>query len=278
MAKKRGLHIESDPSTIQLAEEEIEQRRTIWWSCRFLDLRLAILNGQATILFARDISTIPLSQKFLVKTSDTQETEISSELIRAFHIDFAVLQDVILSQIFSFDSPTNQEHYARDAHLKYMSWHSTLPSCLRNIVGNQSRFPTLIFFHMDFQCGLILLHRSSTSSESSRVDYANKQCLKAASTISTLLSAYQKYHNEIPNDFMIIHALLTAAIVHLIALKRPEADIYRSSLLAFRNIAKALKSWSSDLEPAKQAYGNLRDLALNFQISPVNSQAYWDAE
>lgn len=61
--------------------------------------RLAILNGQATILFARDISTIPLSQKFLVKTSDTQETEISSELIRAFHIDFAVLQDVILSQM-----------------------------------------------------------------------------------------------------------------------------------------------------------------------------------
>lgn len=38
MAKKLGLHIESDPSTIQLAEEEIEQRRTIWWSCRFLDL------------------------------------------------------------------------------------------------------------------------------------------------------------------------------------------------------------------------------------------------
>lgn len=130
---------------------------------------------------------------------------------------------------------------------------------------------------MDFNCGLILLHRSSLSTETRRIDYANKQCLKAAATIVSLLNAYLSYHEEPPIDFMVVHALWTAAIVQLIAMRRPEVEIYRSSLSAFKRITKALKVWSAVIPSAGESLINLRDLAVSWEVSPVNSPTFWDS-
>ena len=128
---------------------------------------------------------------------------------------------------------------------------------------------------MCFHAALVLLHRPSLTGNGKPADLAKQQCRDSAATITRLLQVYQElYHGKLM-DVMVVHAAFTAALVHMVMLLSPDVSIYRSSIRSLKLTVRALIRMTLVSSYAETVYFELRQFAVQWNISPANSDSFW---
>lgn len=132
---------------------------------------------------------------------------------------------------------------------------------------------------MCFHASLILIHRASLKDNGKDRELANNQCRTSAGAVTSLLRTYQRDFGDRPVlDPMIVHAALTASVIHLVELQNPDPSAYRKAVRALRLTVNILASMAPSCAYAKIAHDDLRQLATEWEASPACSASFWPLE
>ncbi|KAJ5578456.1 uncharacterized protein N7459_007420 [Penicillium hispanicum] len=278
MVKRLGLHVDPlvhDPHGVALRQGTFAERAATFWACFKLDRQLALLEGRACYMPACDIPSCRPFETLVTNLPIVADVNLSLELINACHIEFLYLQDEVLREIYSFTTSIPQDRVISEGHVRYMSWYQSLPPCIRDMKNGRSYHPTFLSFHMAFYNGVILLHRPYLRKGGFERDMANQQCRDSAFQITTILKTLTQQFGYSISDFMVVHSALSAGLVHLVALRSPDAFVYRRSVRALKSIVNILAQMIPHVGYAKVAFDDLRRLSVKWSLSPANSPAFW---
>ncbi|WQF84025.1 hypothetical protein CDEST_09039 [Colletotrichum destructivum] len=128
MAKIMGLHV--NPDSLRGGDQPMpptpidSDRKRTFWACFRMDRCLAILEGRAVLMAACDISVEPPLREALNTYKSPGAATVTPEVLYAFHIDLADLQDKCLGKILCYHTgllllhrPALKSTGHRDDHL-----------------------------------------------------------------------------------------------------------------------------------------------------------------
>lgn len=171
---------------------------------------------------------------------------------------------------YSFEFPTltfaEKNKLLMDARERVVTFHQEIDDRLR--VGKVLHSSYVACFQMSYQMSLILIHRPYLREPPDSVSYrlALRSMTTAATTIASLIRAYQKLESFERAPFYVVHNILTAAIMHLLSATSSETTLRQQSITRFRVCVAALEELQNTWPRAKKSINLLQELANRWNV------------
>jgi hypothetical protein len=171
---------------------------------------------------------------------------------------------------YSFEFPTftfvEKNKLLMDARERVVTFHQEIDDRLR--VGRDLDSGYVACFQMSYQMSLILIHRPYLREPSDSASYrlALRSMTTAATTMVSLIRAYQKLDGFARAPFYIVHNILTAAIMHLLSSTSSETTLRQQSITQFRVCVTALEHLQHTWPRAQKSISLLQELANRWNV------------
>jgi hypothetical protein len=153
-----------------------------------------------------------------------------------------------------------------DARERVVTFHQEIDDRLR--IGKVLDSGYVACFQMSYQMSLILIHRPYLREPPDSASYrlALRSITTAATTMASLIRAYQKLESFGQAPFYVVHNILTAAIMHLLSATSSEATLRQQSITRFRVCVAALEDLQHTWPRAQKSINLLQELANRWNV------------
>jgi len=135
-------------------------------------------------------------------------------------------------------------------------------------IGKQAPVGAVIALHMSYQASLLLIHRPylHESADTGLYAIALRVTTASAAAITRLIHIYRKTGHFRQAPFWIVHHVLTAAIMHLLATTTSKVEMRQQAVSRFRVCCQALQELETTWPRARKSIRQLQVMAKRWKV------------